>query len=104
MVKQGASRPREFRIRHAANKSRWIELLCQRQIDGVGEPLEILAGRDVTERKVMEEQVLFAGRMVAMGTLAAGVAHEINNPLTYVMGHHQLLGRELKPFSRQSRG
>ena len=50
--------------------------------------LEILAGRDITERKMMEQQVLFAGRMVAMGTLA-GVAHEINNPLTYVMGHHQ---------------
>ena len=102
MVSQGASRPREFRIRHAENKSRWIELLCQRQIDGVGEPLEILAGRDITERKMMEQQVLFAGRMVAMGTLAAGVAHEINNPLTYVMGHHQLLGRELKPLLQDS--
>src|SRR5579859_3713143 len=41
--------------------------------------------RDVTERKQMREQLVLAQRMASLGRLAAGVAHEINNPLSYVV-------------------
>jgi len=47
--------------------------------------------RDVTERKRMEQQVLLSGRLAAIGELAAGVAHELNNPLTSVQGYAQFL-------------
>ena len=40
---------------------------------------------DVTERKEAERALARAERMASLGTLAAGVAHEINNPLTYVI-------------------
>jgi len=43
------------------------------------------AGR--AERKKMQEERLLSDRLVSIGTLAAGVAHEINNPLAYVMGN-----------------
>jgi PAS domain S-box-containing protein len=43
--------------------------------------------RDVSEQKRIEAQLLLADRMVSMGTMAAGVAHEINNPLSYVAGN-----------------
>lgn len=43
--------------------------------------------QDVTARKALEHRVLLADRMASMGTLAAGVAHEINNPLAYVKGN-----------------
>ncbi len=43
--------------------------------------------RDATERKAMEEKLQFAARMASLGTLAAGVAHEINNPMSYVLSN-----------------
>jgi len=41
---------------------------------------------DITERRALQEQLAIASRLAAMGTLVAGVAHEINNPLAGVMG------------------
>jgi PAS domain S-box-containing protein len=42
---------------------------------------------DVTERKRYEAQLLLADRLASVGTLAAGVAHEINNPLAFVLAN-----------------
>ncbi len=42
--------------------------------------------RDITERKQMEAQLLQAGKMAAIGELASGVAHEINNPVGIISG------------------
>ncbi|MEI6223691.1 MAG: CHASE domain-containing protein [Deltaproteobacteria bacterium] len=41
---------------------------------------------DITERRAMEERLATSSRLAAMGTLVAGVAHEINNPLAGAMG------------------
>ena len=43
------------------------------------------------ERAAMQARLLLADRMISMGTLAAGVAHEINNPLSYVVASLELM-------------
>ncbi|MFC2056460.1 PAS domain S-box protein [Chloroflexota bacterium] len=49
------------------------------------------AARDITERKQMEEQLIVADRLASIGGLASGIAHEINNPLTAIVGFSDLL-------------
>lgn len=56
--------------------------------DGVAAKLRVL--RDITERKKLQAQLLVSDRMASVGLLAAGVAHEINNPLAAVMGNLEL--------------
>jgi PAS domain S-box-containing protein len=48
-------------------------------------PARMELARDVTERNALREQLVLADRMSQLGFLAAGVAHEINNPLAYAL-------------------
>src|SRR5205807_9435975 len=59
-----------------------------------------LIARDVTERKELETRLLVSERMASVGTMAAGVAHEIRSPLAYLVAHLDSLAdrlRELDP-------
>ncbi len=48
--------------------------------------------RDATERRATELAIQRSERLASLGMLAAGMAHEINNPMTYVMANLELLG------------
>ncbi|HET8945529.1 MAG TPA: ATP-binding protein [Candidatus Polarisedimenticolia bacterium] len=53
--------------------------------------------QDLTEIRVLEEEVALKKRMAALGEMAAGVAHELRNPLASLSGSVQVLQRDLRP-------
>ncbi|NUM49360.1 MAG: GAF domain-containing protein, partial [Anaerolineales bacterium] len=57
----------------------------------------ILSEENVTEKRQLEYQLIQSEKLAAVGQLAAGIAHEINNPLTAVIANVQLLRREIHP-------
>lgn len=55
---------------------------------------------DITEKLRIEAQLVQSGKLAAIGEMAAGIAHELNNPLTAILGNAQLL---LRSFSKDDR-
>ncbi len=69
--------------------------------DAAGQPRSILViNTDITERKKVEEQLLRAQRMESLGTLAGGIAHDLNNALTPIMMSIELLKLQEKDALR----
>lgn len=65
---------------------------------GSGEPMGVICSfQDLTEVKRMEAQVRHADRLAAIGRLAAGLAHEIRNPIASIRGSIEVLRQNLKP-------
>jgi two-component system NtrC family sensor kinase len=58
--------------------------------------------RDISEQKRVHEQLLVSDRMASVGTLAAGVAHEINNPLAVVLTNLDYVTRQLPDMERRA--
>jgi PAS domain S-box-containing protein len=77
-------------------KEIFVETRCSIIKDSAGIPRSILAVMtDITEKRAMQRQYLRAQRMESLGTLASGIAHDLNNVLTPIMGSIQLLGLKL---------
>jgi two-component system NtrC family sensor kinase len=61
-----------------------------------GEPFLVVVIQDITERKRLETQLRLADRMASVGTLATGVAHEINNPISYISSNLTFIAEEVQ--------
>ncbi len=57
---------------------------------------------DVTDRHRMQAQLARAERLASLGMLAAGVAHEVNNPLSFILGSLELIQRDIAGASGQA--
>ena len=95
----------EVRVRH--KQGDWRRILFNfSPLSGETGDIEgvVLSGRDVTDLKRLEEQLIQAEKLAAMGQMLAGVAHELNNPLTAVLGVTELLRERVgtdESFKRQ---
>jgi PAS domain S-box-containing protein len=64
-------------------------------LDEKGEPVEMVGvARDITEHKKMQEQLIAQDRLASIGQLTAGMAHELNNPLTSIINFSSLLQKK----------
>jgi PAS domain S-box-containing protein len=96
---QLASEVVELQLRAADGSWRTCELSVIRVEIG-GAPTLVVSGRDITERKRMRAKLLVSDRMASLGTLAAGIAHEINNPLAYVTGNLEAMAEAIDAAKR----
>ncbi|MDR1039012.1 MAG: PAS domain S-box protein [Deltaproteobacteria bacterium] len=60
--------------------------------EGGGTGSWMLMVSDLTERRQLERQLLHSEKLASIGILAAGVAHEVGNPLSTISGYAQILG------------
>lgn len=76
----------EARLAGPAGQERTLEVTSV-PLTFEGGPATLQVMRDVSEERRLTERMMLVDRMVAIGTLAAGVGHEINNPLVYIINN-----------------
>ena len=91
----------EFKISHP-NGARWLVVKSSVFNGDDGKPARMLGiHMDITDKKQLEEQFLQAQRLESLGALASGIAHDLNNILTPILGVGHLLPVMLPEMSEQ---
>ncbi len=90
-IDKGTKQSLEIQVHTPLGETRSIQAVispirnAQNELDGI-----LAVGRDMTEINALEVQVRHAEKLVALGRMISGVAHELNNPLTTMMGFSEL--------------
>src|SRR5260370_29348641 len=87
----GVAYSAEFRFRHRDGSWRLLEAIGKMPVDDWGTGGIVVNSRDITERKHLQQQLIQSEKLAALGKLISGIAHELNNPLTSVIGYTQLV-------------
>ena len=86
----------EVEIQGAGDRTATIDFSIKPVKDQTGRVMMLMSeGRDITEKKQIEAQFLRAQRLESLGTLASGIAHDLNNIFTPILAVTQLLPRHL---------
>lgn len=93
----------EFRVKCSDDSYRWIQSSAVVLRDSHGQPTRIIGTvADIHQKKMAEanleeeqQKTIQASKLATLGEMAAGVAHEVNNPLTIIFGYIRVLEEEL---------
>ena len=89
---QRALTPCEYTSRHQDGSWRAMLAMASPLLDAEGAPTGVIISvRDVTTEKKLEQKIIQSERLAAMGQMIGGFAHELNNPLTAILGYAELL-------------
>jgi len=80
----------EFRAVTRNGRQLWISATGARIMHG-GRVAGLISFTDITDQKLQSERLIMTDRLASLGELASGTAHELNNPLTSIIGFSQLL-------------
>jgi two-component system NtrC family sensor kinase len=82
----------EYGSRHRDGSWRTMLSMASPLLNAEGKPAGVIISvRDVTMEKKLEQQIIQSERLAAMGQMIGGFAHELNNPLTSILGMAELL-------------
>jgi len=105
-AKDGRTQTFEWLAKHTSGRLFWMEVVMKGVIIS-GEYKVLAVVRDTMERKAAEEEnrrmqetLLQANKMAAIGTLASGIAHEINNPNNFILSNAQFLSDNWSDIDR----
>jgi PAS domain S-box-containing protein len=82
----------EYRVRRRDGSWRTFRTSASPLVDAEGQITAVVcSSRDVTEQLQMEQQLHQSEKLAAVGQMIAGIAHELNNPLTTILGASEIL-------------